>query len=196
MGTKEGGKMPTATGAASVRKKSGLIAVFLFGAAVALSMGLYAKLHTPSGRPAITLGFSGILQMKAWLTTAAASLLIVQLLTALWMWGRLPRAGWAPTWARLLHRWSGALAFVLTLPVAFSCIWSLGFQTYSLRVVAHGLFGCLFYGAYAAKMLGLRTKRLPGWALPVLGGTVLTLLVGVWLTAALWFFTRRGIPLT
>ena len=37
----------------------------------------------------------------------------------------------------------------------------------------HGLAGCLFYGAYAAKMLGLRVRGLPGWALPVLGGTVL-----------------------
>jgi hypothetical protein len=32
--------------------------------------------------------------------------------------------------------------------------------------------------------------------LPVLGGTVLTLLIVLWLTAALWFFTRTGIPLT
>jgi Family of unknown function (DUF6529) len=188
--------MAAASGQASAKSKAGLIAVFLFGAAVALSMGLYAKLHTPSGRPAITFGFSGILQMKAWLTTAAASLLIVQLITALWMWGHLPRAGWAPAWAKLLHRWSGTLAFIVTLPVAFSCIWSLGFQTYSLRVVAHGLFGCLFYGAYAAKMLGLRVRGLPGWVLPVLGGSVLTLLVGLWLTAALWFFTRQGIALT
>ena len=89
-----------------------------------------------------------------------------------------------------------SVAFIITLPVAFSCIWALGFQTYSLRVVVHGLCGCLFYGAYAAKMLGLRLKGLPGWALPVLGGSVLALLVGLWLTAALWFFTRQGIPLT
>ena len=80
--------------------------------------------------------------------------------------------------------------------MAFSCIWALGFQTYSLRVVVHSVAGCLFYGAYAAKMLGLRLKGMPGWMLPVLGGTVLTLLIVLWLTAALWFFTRTGIPLT
>ena len=45
-------------------------------------------------------------------------------------------------------------------------------------------------------MLGLRLRGLPGWALPVLGGAVLTTLVLVWLTSALWFFTRSGIPLT
>jgi Family of unknown function (DUF6529) len=188
--------LSTATTEGSVKRRTGLVAVFLCGAVVALSIGLYAKLHTPSGRPVITFGFSGILQMKAWLTTAAASLLIIQLVTALWMWGRLPRSGAAPPWAQVLHRWSGSVAFVITLPVAFSCIWALGFQTYSLRVVVHGLCGCLFYGAYAAKMLGLRLKGLPGWALPVLGGSVLALLVGLWLTAALWFFTRQGIPLT
>ena len=98
--------------------------------------------------------------------------------------------------AQVLHRFSGSVAFILTLPVAFSCIWSLGFQTYSLRVAAHGVAGCLFYGAYAAKMLGLRLKGLPGLALPVLGGAVLTLLVALWLTAGLWFFTRHGLALT
>jgi hypothetical protein len=45
-------------------------------------------------------------------------------------------------------------------------------------------------------MLGLRVRGLPGWGLPVLGGTVLTSLVLIWLTSALWFFTRSGIPLT
>jgi hypothetical protein len=170
--------------------------VLLLGAAVAAATGAYASLHQPAGRPLTTLGFSGVLQMKAWLTTAAAILLLVQLMTALWMWGRLPGAGAAPSWTSLLHRWSGTVAFVLTLPVAFHCIWSLGFGTGSTRVVLHGLAGCLFYGAYAAKMLGLRVRGLPGWGLPVLGGTVLASLVLVWLTSALWFFTRSGIPHT
>jgi hypothetical protein len=88
------------------------------------------------------------------------------------------------------------VAFVLTLPVAFHCLWSLGFATTSTRVVVHGLAGCAFYGAYAAKMLALRTRGLPGWTLPVLGASVLTSLVLLWLTGALWFFTRSGLPLT
>jgi hypothetical protein len=45
-------------------------------------------------------------------------------------------------------------------------------------------------------MLGLRMRGLPSWALPVMGGSVLSLLVTIWLTAALWFFTRSGLPLT
>ncbi|HXR54959.1 MAG TPA: DUF6529 family protein [Acidimicrobiales bacterium] len=171
--------------------------VLLLGVAVAVSLGAYARFHHASGRPLFTLGFSGVLQMKTWLTSGAALLLLVQLTSALWMWGRLPRAKTpAPAWVTPVHRYSGAAAFILTVPVALNCIWSLGFATYGWRVIVHSVAGCLFYGAYAAKMLGLRLKGLPGWALPVLGGTVLTLLVVLWLTAALWFFTRTGIPLT
>jgi hypothetical protein len=123
-------------------------------------------------------------------------LVVVQLLTALWMWGRLPGAGRAPRWGSQLHRWSGTVAFVLTLPVALHCIWALGFATGSTRVAVHGFVGCVFYGAYATKMTALRMRGLPGWVLPVVGGTVLGCVVVLWLTASLWFFTRSGVPLT
>jgi hypothetical protein len=53
--------------------------------------------------------------------------------------------------------------------------------------------GCLFFGAFTVKMLGLRRDGLPNWALPVLGGTVFALLVGLWWTSALWFFTTIGV---
>lgn len=168
----------------------------LLGAWVAVSLGVYARVHTPAQRPLFTLGFSSMLPMKAWLTTQATALLGVQLVTALWMWRRLPRAGKAPRWVAGLHRWSGTAAFVTTLPVAFHCLWSLGFVTATPRVLLHSTLGAFFYGAYAAKMLALRMRGLPGWALPVLGGTVLATLVLIWLTSALWFFTRSGIPLT
>jgi Family of unknown function (DUF6529) len=168
----------------------------LVGAGVTIALGTYAKTHTAAGRPIFLLGFSGMLQMKTWLSTLAVALLLVQLITALWMWGRLRGAGAAPEWVTPIHRWSGSVAFVVTLPVAFHCLWALGFGTASPRVIVHSVAGCVFYGAYAAKMLGLRLRGLPGWALPVLGGTVLGALVIAWLTAALWFFTRSGVPLT
>jgi hypothetical protein len=179
-----------------VARRNGLAAVVLVGATVAVATGVYARVHEPAGRPLFLLGFSGMLQTKTWLTTAALLLLVVQLVTALWMWGRLPGAGAAPSWAPLLHRWVGSTAFVLTLPVAFHCIWSIGFMTYSTRALIHSVVGCAFYGAYASKMLALRVRGLPSWALPILGGTVLASLVLIWLTSALWFFTRAGVPLT
>jgi hypothetical protein len=166
------------------------------GAVVAVSLGVYAKAHSPAHRPLFSLGFSGTLPMKAWLTTSVIALVIFQLVTALWMWGRLPGAGPAPAWAAIAHRWIGAAAFIISLPVAFHCIWSLGFADTDARVLVHSIAGCAFYGAYAAKMTGLRLSGLPGWALPVLGGLVLTSLVVLWLTASVWFFTRSGLPLT
>jgi hypothetical protein len=170
--------------------------LLLLGAAVAVSLGAYAKVHNATGRPIFTLGFTSVLQMKVWLTCAALLFVVLQLISALWMWGRLPGAGAAPGWAAIAHRWTGALAFVLTLPVAFHCIWSFGFDTQSTRVYLHSVAGCAFYGAYAAKMLGLRLRSQPAWVLPVLGGAVLSLFVALWLTSALWFFRQSGIPLT
>lgn len=187
--------MATATGHDAWATRAGLVGVGLIGAATAVSLGVYAKVHHPAGRPIFTLGFSGMLQMKAWLSTAAAVFLVIQLLTALWMWGRLPGAGIAPAWGATVHRWSGSVAFVLTVPVAFHCLWALGFGTTSARVIVHSVAGCTFYGAYAAKMLGLRLRTSPAWLIPVLGGLVLSAFVVAWLSAAVWFFSRSGIPL-
>ena len=177
--------------------RSGRLALLLLGgAAVAVALGVYARVHDPAGRPLFTLGFSGMLQMKVWLTTAAAALIVVQLATALWMWGRLPGVASSPSWVAPVHRWSGTVAFVLTLAPAFHCMWALGFGTDSTRVLAHGVAGCAFYGAYAAKMTGLRLGGLPSRTVPVIGGLVLSAFVVIWLSSALWFFTRSGLPLT
>jgi hypothetical protein len=189
-----------AAGAAAPPRRSllsgatGLAGALLVGAVIAVALGVYGREHTAARRPLYTLGFSSPLPMKAWLTTIVLILALAQLVTALWMWGRLPGVKSGGPVVAIVHRWSGTAAFVLSLPVAFHCLWALGFSTADTRVVVHGISGCAFYGAYAAKMLGLRVKSLPGWALPVLGGLVLATLILLWLTASLWFFTRSGIP--
>jgi Family of unknown function (DUF6529) len=197
-GVTPGGASPMVgtTATREQRSRLAIAAVLLLGAAVALALGVYAKVHDPALRPLFLVGFSGVLQLKTWLATTALALVLVQLASALWMWGRLPGAGDAPAWLSGVHRWSGSVAFVVTLPVALHCVWSLGFVTSSPRVLAHSTLGCAFYGAYAAKMLGLRLRNLPGWAVPVLGGSVFALFILVWLTSALWFFSRSGVPLT
>ena len=181
--------------ASPARSRPVLALLLLTGAAVAAAIGVYAGVHQPASRPLFLLAFSGMLQLKVWLATAALALVGFQLVSALWMWGRLPGVGRAPRWLAGAHRWSGSVAFVLTLPVAVHCVWSLGFVTTTPRVLAHGLLGSTFYGAYAAKMLGLRLRRLPSWTVPVLGGSVFTLFLLVWTTSAVWFFTRSGVPL-
>ena len=177
------------------RSRTALALVLLAGAAVAVAVGSYARVHRPAARPLFLLGFSGMLQLKSWLATAALVLVVVQVVTALWMWGRLPGVGAAPPRLGLAHRWSGSVAFSLSLPVALHCVWSLGFVTTTPRVLAHGLAGCAFYGGYAAKMLGIRLRGLPRWSVPVLGGSVFTLFLLVWTTSAVWFFSRSGVPL-
>ena len=159
------------------------------GGAVALALGAYGRIHDPTGEPISTLGFSTLLAMKAWTTTAAAALGLAQGLSAAWLWGRLPGAGPAPGGVAAAHRWTGTVAFLLTLPVAYHCLWALGFQDTTPRVLAHSLLGCAFYGALVTKLLLLRVERLPGWALPLAGGGLLAVLTGLWLTSSLWYFT-------
>lgn len=165
------------------------------GAAISISLGIYGNTHTPTGDKITTLGFPTLLPMKAWLTTGATLLVIAQVASAMWMWGRLPGVSRpAPSWAVHGHRWFGTAAFLLTLPVAYHCLWSLGFQDTSTRVLAHSLLGCTFYGAFTTKMLLLRSDRIPARSLPLAGGLLATVLVAIWWTSSFWFFTTIGFP--
>ena len=148
------------------QRSLGLALALLVGCAVALAIGLYARLHEPALRPLFLVGFSGMLQLKAWLATVAMVLVVVQLTTALWLWGHLPGAGRAPRLAAHPAPLERQPAFVATVPVALHCVWSLGFAATTPRVLVHALAGCGFYGAYATKMLGLRVRGLPRWAAP------------------------------
>jgi hypothetical protein len=184
---------PSAVGAQTPRRAAGPILGFLLvGAAVSVTLGVYGKLHTPTGVSINVAGFSGPLQVKVWLTTAAFALAGVQLLSALAMYGKIPGVTGGNGVARL-HRWSGRLAFLLTVPVAMHCLYALGFQSYDTRTLVHSLLGCAFFGAFTAKMLSLTRDGMPGWLLPFLGGAVFALLVGLWLSSAYWFFTTVGV---
>ena len=167
----------------------------LVGAAVAIALGVYGHEHAPAGRALFTLGFSGTLNMKAWLATIAVVLAIGQVLLALWIYGKL-RVRNAPAWVGPAHRLVGMLAFALSLPIAYHCLWSLGFESDAgnTRRFVHSVLGCAFYGAFATKMLCVRSHRMPQWALPVVGGLVFVVLVGVWFTSSLWFFRHAGFP--
>jgi hypothetical protein len=172
-----------------------LIAPALAGGAVAVAIGVYGRVHDATFRPIFDLGFPSMQAMKAWLATGAVTLALFQLVSALAMYGRLPFARTTPRWLPVAHRWSGTAAFLLSLPVAYHCLWALGFRSDGdARVVAHSILGCAFYGAFTTKLLALRSKRLPGWALPVIGATLVTVLTAVWLTSALWFFTNVDFP--
>lgn len=171
-----------------------LLGIFVAGAAVAVALGVYADSHTPTHEKPYTLFFSGTIQLKVWLATAALALAVVQLLLAARLYGKLPVPRRAPAWLGDAHRLVGITVFLLTLPVAYQCLWGLGFQSGDTRVLLHGIFGCVFYGVFVMKVLGVRVEGLPGWVLPVAGGLVFAALVGVFLTSSVWFFTSSSAP--
>jgi hypothetical protein len=131
--------------------------------------------------------------MKVWLASVSVLFALVQLSSALWMYGRLP-LGDPPGWVGSLHRISGRLAFLFSLPVAYHCLYQLAFQDTTTRVLAHSILGCLVYGAFATKVTIVRSHNLPGLALPIAGGLMFALLVGAWLTSGLWFISENGFP--
>src|SRR5438477_1756653 len=159
-------------------------------ALITLTVGLVARqtVRTPYSTPFFDLFFSDTLHMKAWLVTAAVILACSQLLTA----ARIYEVLRFPPKGRLyhsVHRWSGRAAILLTLPAAYHCVFLLGFGTHSPRVLIHSLLGLALYGAVVAKVLIVRSRRFAHWVLPVAGGLLFSILLGLWLTSALVFFT-------
>jgi Family of unknown function (DUF6529) len=73
--------------------------------------------------------------------------------------------------------------------VAYHCVFLLGFGTHSPRVLIHSLLGSFLYGAVVAKVLIVRSTKFAPWVLPVAGSLLFSILLGLWLTSALWFFT-------
>ena len=161
---------------------------------VALVVGFVASktIRQPYETPFSHLFFSDTLHMKAWLITAVLLLALGQLLTASRIYEVLhfPPKG---RFYHVVHRWSGWTAILLTLPVAYHCIFMLGFGTDNTRVYIHSLLGSFLYGAVLAKVFIVRSSGFRAWALPLAGGVLFCILLGLWFTSAFWFFSTVGI---
>src|SRR5436190_720802 len=158
------GEIAAAPPAPTTRSYRWLAAPLLAFAVVSLTAGLLAK-HEPRSKGYFQLFFSDTLHMKAAFATAVIVLACVQLFTAAWIFRKLP---WSkPAWVNPLHRWSGRLAF------------------------AHSLLGCFVYGAFAAKVTIVRLHRFPRLVLPLAGGALFAVLVGVWYTSAIWLYGQN-----
>jgi len=128
-------------------------------ALVSVTAGVLSA-HSPRSKGYFRLFFSDPVHLKAGFATAAVALALFQLFTAAWIFKKLP---WhKPAWVNL------------------------GFQHPDGRVLAHSLLGCFVYGGFAAKVTIVRMHRLPRLALPIAGGTLFAILIGVWYTSALW----------
>lgn len=170
------------------------------GAVVALLIGVFGRVHEPTLDGTTTLGYPTVLAMKTVVSTLIAVLVVVQVVTALWLYGKLGIR--APSWLGTAHRATGATALLLSLFVAYHCLWALGLEVGTLpngekvstRSFVHGLLGCAVVGAIVVKIVAVRSRRAPGWFLPVAGGVLFSLLVLAILTSAVWYIGEKGWP--
>jgi hypothetical protein len=176
------------------------LTAFAVGAVVALVVGVFGRVHDPSTHGTTTLGFDTVIDMKVVLTAVIGVLALLQLVGALWLYGKLGVA--APAWLGRAHRVGGTIAVALSVFVAYHCLWALGLESGTLadgekvrvRVVVHGVIGCLVMGAIVVKVTAVRSRRSPGWFLPLAGGLLFTLLVAAVLTSTVWYVAEEGWP--
>jgi hypothetical protein len=140
---------------------------------------------------AMTSIFSTAIAGKAWFATAAVVLAVAQVSTGARIFGKLERiVPIGRPYVNRIHRWTGRLAILCTLPVAFHCIFILGFKTSDTRVFVHSLLGSFVYAVFAVKVFFVRDRDHPRWTLPLVGGTLFTVLIALWSTSAFWYFTN------
>ncbi len=176
------------------------LTAFAAGAVVALLVGVFGRVHDPSLDGTTTLGFDTVIEMKVVVTTVIGVLAVLQVVGALWMYGKLGVE--APSWLGTAHRISGTIALSLAVFVAYHCLWALGLESGRLetgekvpvRTVVHGVVGCAVIGAIVVKVVAVRSRRAPGWFLPVAGGLLFALLVVAVMTSAVWFIGEKGWP--
>jgi hypothetical protein len=186
----------TAPGAASGRSAAIRLAVIgLVALAVTVVLIVIGRVHQANYYFSL-FGTNPLdaIRRKSWLASVVLAGVIVQVLLALWIYRKLPLAGAAPRPVRLGHRVLGAVVFLLTVPIAIHCLIAYGVKFTSVRVAVHSLAGCFFYGAFTAKVLIVQSRRLPGWALPLAGGTLAVLVVVLWYTSSVYYYNGFSLP--
>jgi hypothetical protein len=167
----------------------------LLSAGVVVALYVAGRVHTVN--PAVSLFGSRYLaarSLKAVLASVALGMAVVQVLLAVWMYRKLPLVGMPPRAVRPAHRVLGYGLFALTIPIALHCLIAYGVQLTPARVAVHSLAGCFLYGAFAAKVLLVHTRRLPRWVLPVAGGMLAVTVAVLWYSSALWYYNGYQLP--
>ncbi|MDX6374439.1 MAG: hypothetical protein QOD98_3427 [Nocardioidaceae bacterium] len=192
--------MTDITPAAPAKGMTVPLVAFAAGAAVAVVIGVFGRVHDPTTDGTFTLGFHTVIQMKVVLTTVIGVLVIAQVLGALVLYGKLPIK--APSWLGKAHRTAGVITLALAVVVAYHCLWALGLEyghfddgeKVGARTVVHGVLGCAVFGAAIVKIAAVRAKRAPSWFLPLAGALLFTLFVAVVLTSSVWYYANYGWP--
>ena len=195
MSADQGANRPRADAASRPVIVLWLAGIALVAIAVSTALLVYGRVHAPNYYFSL-FGRTGLdaIALKSTLATVALALVAVQVLLALWIYQKLPAVHSSPRPVRLAHRVIGACLFAITVPIAIHCLMAYGVQFTNLRIAIHSVAGCFFYGAFAAKVLMVHNRRLPGWALPVAGGTLAVLLGVLWYTSALYYYNGFALP--
>ena len=177
------------------------LAAFAAGAAVAVVLGVFGRVHDPTIDGTTTLGYDTVLEMKVVVTAVIGVLVVLQLIGALWMYGKLGVRR-RPGSARA-HRASGTLAFLLAVFVGYHCLWALGLEYGELHTgepvpTARGR-------ARRTRLRGVRRVRREGGrgAVPSRaragscrspGGLLFTAFVVIIWTSTVWYVGEEGWP--
>jgi plastocyanin len=165
-------------------------------AGVTAGVYVWAKAITPDyGTSLFGQTANDTFPLKSWLATALLALAMSQVITALWLYGKLLRSRPRPARLGTFHRLIGAAAILVSLPIAYHCLFAYGFRDFDTRTTIHSLAGCFFYGVLAAKIACVRLRPSAGWALPLAGGTLFTVIVVLWYSSAAWYFNDSKVPL-
>ena len=167
------------------------------GAAVAVALGVYSVLHQPTGRDFVLYGFESAASWKNALTLVVALLLVAQAALSFKLAGLFGLRATTRPWLSELRRLLATLAVGFSLPVAFHCVWVLGFGSDSLALsTLHSILGCVAYGCVVAALWPDRAERIHAnarrgpWA-SVVGATQYLVGVGA-ATAVVLLFTLQG----
>jgi hypothetical protein len=182
-----GGGAATSDVRGKTTRTSWLLLPILLGALISVGLGAYGTRHAGRSIVVGVSGFENLARTKAWMAAIVGVLALVQLLSALVLYGKIKAIG-SPSWIAPLHRWSGRFAFFTAVVIGVFCLYGVGFQTHTARTAVHSALGCLFFGVFTIKMLVLTKRGLKGWILPVAGGVVFTVLAAAVATSSLWYF--------
>lgn len=169
-----------------VRARAMLALALLVLAIVAMTIGLVARaMREPYQAADLHAFVSDPFRTRVCLSTVAVLLAMGQLLSAsrIRQVLRLPPEG---RLSGLVRRRSGRAAVLVTLPVAYHCIFLLGFGIYEGRTYAYSLLGSLVYGTVLGKVFLVRSSGFRGWALPVAWGALFSILLGLWFLSSFW----------
>ncbi len=166
------------------------------GAAVSPALGAYSVVHEPTGRDFVLYGFDSAAGWKNALTLVVAVLLVAQAAIGFKLAGLFGLRPTGRPWLSELRRLIATVAVGLSLPVAFHCVWVLGFDSDSPMGALHSILGCIAYGCVVAALWPDDRKPAPldtadrNWARAV---SAVQYIVGVAAaTALVMLFTLQG----